>query len=108
MWLNGEVGDTPLKVGHMLLILDGGLETLYELHHVQDLLEEYSPWSKLLYRLASLWIGVEDMMLMEALLYLMGQEGGNFLKEECRWTCMLEQGLSDMLGQEWNDKQALG
>ena len=98
MWLNGEVGDTPLKVGHMLLILGGGLESLYELPHVQDLLEEYSPWSKLLYRLASQWNGVEDMMLMEVLLYLMGQEEGNFLREESRWTCMLEQGLSDMLG----------
>ena len=50
--------------------------------------------------LASLLIGVEDMMLMEALLYLKDQEEGIPLKEEYRWTCVLEQGWNDMLGQE--------
>ena len=100
MLLNGEVGGTPLKVGHKLLILHGGLGSPCELPHEQDLLEEYNPWSKLLYRLASQWNEVEDMKLMEALLYLKDQEEGNLLKEEYRWTCVLEQGWNGMLGQE--------
>ena len=74
--------------------------SLCELPHEQDLLEEYSPWSKLPYMLASLLIGVEDMMLRVALLYLKDQEEGIPLKEEYRWTCVLEQGWNDMLGQE--------
>ena len=40
------------------------------------------------------------MKLMEALLYLKDQEEGSLLKEEYRWTCVLEQDLDDMLGQE--------
>ena len=100
MLLNGEVEGTPWKEEHMLLISGGGWESLCELPHEKDLLEEYNLWSELLYRWALQWNGVVDMMLMEALLYLKDQEEGNFSKEDCRWTCMLEQGLSDMLGQE--------
>ena len=84
--------DTPWKEGHMLLISGGGWENLCELPHEIDLQEGCSPWSEQLYRWALQWNGVEDMMLMEALLYLKDQEEGNFWKEDCRWTCMLEQG----------------
>ena len=74
--------------------------SLCALPHEQDLQEEYIPWSKLLYMLASLWNEVEDMKLMEALLYLKDQEEGSLLKEEYRWTCEEEQDWNDMLGQE--------
>ena len=78
MLLNGEVEDTPWKEEHMLLILGGGWESPCELPHELDWQAECSLWSELLYRLALQWNGVEDMMLMEALLYLKDQEGGNF------------------------------